>query len=375
MNCYLVTVGPGEPLYSWFGHTGIIIEEGNSSRFYDFGNFSFESENFYGNFAMGRLIYLKIGVSGRAYLNYIVRENRNVTVQQLNIPQDRIKDMQIFLENEIQPENNTYLYHHYRDNCSTRPRDIIDKALDGQLYAASAVPSGETYRTMFRSRTSHSFFPDWLLSLLQGHSIDDEISWWDTMFLPDELMRQLDELTIASDSGPVSAVLAKEQLAESTVQRAIPEKIPANTAGALLTGLLGGLILLFLQRASSSSSRRARISGRAAYTLIMTALSVFGLVFYFITFFTNHDVASGNINILLIHPFYLVPAICLLRGKRKGFSRFWLAQQIVWLLMLLVNLTFWHQGNLRTAVVFELLILFSLLGQFYPVRLKPGKAD
>jgi Domain of unknown function (DUF4105) len=366
MNCYLLTVGPGEALYSWFGHTGIIIEEADSSRFYDFGNFSFESDNFYKNFAMGRLIYLKIGVSGNAYLDYIVRENRDVTVQQLNIPQNKIKEMRDSLENDILPENNTYLYHHYRDNCSTRPRDILNTALDGQLKTASNIPADESYRTMFRSRTSHSFFPDWLLSLLQGRSIDKEITYWDTMFLPDELMRELDELGV---------VLEKTVIAESSSERKIPIKVPSNGFNALFYGLVAGFLLLILQKMTGSSSTTAVISGKISFTIIMAAISLFGLIFYFISFFTDHDVARQNINILLIHPFYLIPAISLIRKRMKNFFLFWKVQQALWLLMLIINLIFWHQGNLRTAVFFELIILCNLLGQIYPAFFKTGKSS
>lgn len=375
MNCYLLTVGPGEALYSWFGHTGIIIEEGEKSRFYDFGNFSFESESFYKNFAMGRLIYLKIGVSGNAYLNYIVHENRDVTVQQLNIPQDKIREMRDSLEKNILPENNTYLYHHYRDNCSTRPRDIINKALDGQLKTVSSIPSDESYRTMFRSRTSHSFFPDWLLSLLQGRSIDDGISYWDTMFLPDELMRQLDELTVDLNGAAESVVLEKTVIAESSSPRVIPEKVPSNVFEALFFGLAAGVLFLILQWMSGSSSRAAVISGKISFAVIMTAISLFGLLFYFITFFTDHDVARQNINILLIHPFYIISAVSLIKNRMKNFFIFWKVQQVLWLLMLIINLIFWHQGNLRTAIFFELIILINLLGQFHPVFLKSGKSS
>ncbi|MBF9014907.1 MULTISPECIES: DUF4105 domain-containing protein [unclassified Oceanispirochaeta] len=375
MNCYLLTVGPGEALYSWFGHTGIIIEEGDESRFYDFGNFSFESESFYKNFAMGRLIYLKIGVSGNAYLNFIVRENRDVTVQQLNIPQDKIREMRDNLEKNTLPENNTYLYHHYRDNCSTRPRDIINKALDGQLKTVSSIPSGESYRTMFRSRTSHSFFPDWLLSMLQGRSIDEGITYWDTMFLPDELMRQLDELTVDLDGVTESVVLEKAVIAESSSPRVIPDKVPSNGFEALFFGLAAGVLFLILQWMSGSSSRAAVISGKISFTVIMTAVSLFGLLFYFITFFTDHDVARQNINILLIHPFYIIPAVSLIRNRMKNFFIFWKVQQVLWLLMLIINLIFWHQENLRTAVFFELIILINLLGQYHPVFLKSGKSS
>ena len=106
LNTYLLTVGPGKELYSWFGHAGIIIENDQGrGKFYDFGNFSFESDDFYWDFGMGRLNYMKIGVSSRAYLNYIVHEDRDVTLQYLNISQENIRKMRDFLEEGILPGN------------------------------------------------------------------------------------------------------------------------------------------------------------------------------------------------------------------------------------------------------------------------------
>ena len=169
-NCYLVTVGPGDPLYIWFGHTGLILEYtvSNKARFYDFGNFSFKSDHFYRNFAMGRLVYSSVGISAHAYLNYIADENRDVTIQTLNLPQKAIADMAQYLEWKVSPGNNTYLYHHYLDNCSTRIRDLIDTATGGQLKEATMISAETSFRECFRRYSSHNWWADWLLSFLQG---------------------------------------------------------------------------------------------------------------------------------------------------------------------------------------------------------------
>ena len=373
LRCYLLTIGPGEALYSWFGHTGIIIEDDERGRFYDFGNFSFASDNFYRNFAMGRLVYLKIGVSSNSYLNYIVRENRNVTIQQLNLSQESIRAMKEDLEFNIRPENNTYLYHHYHDNCSTRPRDILDRALEGQLKAATDIPSGESYRSMFRSRTSRSFFPDWLLSLLQGRTIDNEIKVWDKMFLPDELMKELDSLTIETERGREKAVLSEAVLAESSENVTVPEKVPGNGVQALFWGLASGIMILGLWRTSRNALKPAAVAAKIILTLILTAVSLFGLAFWFVVFLTDHDVARQNINILLIHPLYLAAAVVMIRDRARGWFLFWKIQGGLWLLMLAVNTAFWHQGNLRTTLFFLPLILCVLLGQIGSVGLKSRK--
>ncbi len=375
LRCYLLTIGPGEALYEWFGHTGIIIEEGERGLFYDFGNFSFETDNFYRNFAMGRLIYMKIGVSSNRYLNYILGENRDVTIQELNLSQESIRTMKDSLDFNILPGNNTYLYHHYHDNCSTRPRDIIDRALGGALKEATDYPAGASYRTMFRSRTSRSFFPDWLLSMLQGRTIEEEISQWDRMFLPDELKDELDKLTVMTERGPEKAVKGRAVLAESTNIIKVPDKVPGNGGQALLWGALGGLVLLGLWKLSRSGTRSVELSSKTALAAVLTAISLFGAAFWFVVFFTDHDVARQNINVLLIHPLYLAAGVAVIRGRSRDWFLFWKVQRGLWLLMLAVNTLFWHQDNLRTALFFLPLILFVLLGQIDPVRFKSRKSS
>jgi len=360
LNSYLLTVGPGSELYLWFGHTGIIIEENNRSRFYDFGNFSFETEHFYRNFAMGRLIYQKIGVSAPAYLNYIVRENRDVTLQKLNIPQDKIREMQLDLEFNTLPGNNTYLYHHYLDNCSTRPRDIIDRALDGQLKKATNRPAGTSFRRSFRRYSGHSFFADWLLSLLQGRTIDEPITEWDTMFLPDELSAHLDRLMVDSDKGPVPAVTEKKVLARAVPGRMIPDEPPASAGWSLFYGLIAGLALLALQEVRIRQTGIRGTVSALLFMLLMISLSIFGSLFYFISFFTDHLVARENINIMVIHPLYLIPAVFLFRKTLRGLKGFWIVQAGLWVLMVLINVLFFHQGNLQTTLFFLPLLACQL---------------
>ena len=44
----IATIGPGDDLTSWWGHTAVIVEDKtfNVSRFYNYGLFSFDQENF-----------------------------------------------------------------------------------------------------------------------------------------------------------------------------------------------------------------------------------------------------------------------------------------------------------------------------------------
>ena len=173
---------------------------------------------------MGRLNYLKIGVSSRAYLSYITRKDRDVTLQRLNLSQETIRSMRDFLEEGIKPGNNIYLYHHYLDNCSTRPRDILNDAVNGALKKETDYPADTSFRNSFRRYSNHAFYTDWLLSFLQGRTIDRPITAWETMFLPDELMKHVDTLIL--DGIPL--VSETVILARASDGREIPEVTAAQ---------------------------------------------------------------------------------------------------------------------------------------------------
>ncbi|MCK5197649.1 MAG: DUF4105 domain-containing protein, partial [Spirochaetales bacterium] len=131
----LLIIGQGDPVYSLFGHTGIAIKNKENGRdvFYDFGNFSFEEDKFFENFAFGHMLYIAYAVYTKSYIASVLPEKRNITEYVLNLSAENKLEMSNNLSNMILPENRTYLYHHYKDNCSTRIRDYIDDAVVGQL--------------------------------------------------------------------------------------------------------------------------------------------------------------------------------------------------------------------------------------------------
>ena len=74
-------------------------------------------------------------------------QNRTMVAQALNLTPAQKRELQEFLEWNAQPENREYRYDYYRDNCSTRVRDVLDRVLGGRLRAATeGVPTGTTFR-------------------------------------------------------------------------------------------------------------------------------------------------------------------------------------------------------------------------------------
>ena len=85
-NAYLVTVDGGSEVYSYFGHSGIIIEEDGEGTFYDWGNFSF-SDGFYRNFLFGLLYYSAGRAPAKWRLSHFENSDRTITILPLKLDQ------------------------------------------------------------------------------------------------------------------------------------------------------------------------------------------------------------------------------------------------------------------------------------------------
>jgi len=301
----LVTIAPGPETYAWWGHTAIVVEDQrlHTARFYNYGLFSFHLENFYLNFAFGRLVF-EVGASNAAWeLAYYSRINREVRVQVLNLAPAKRLQMARFLENNILPENREYLYDHYFDNCSTRIRDLIDRMVDGELAAITAKPSPLTLRRLTRRYTYHYFFMDWLLMFLMGRSIDQSINEWDEMFLPDELEKYVGRVKYRDEQGNIIPLVSDSYIHHKVTEY---DGVPARAPARLLPGLLCGLLLagaaLTLARYKKRGSKQGRILFGLYNSLVGFLLGIPGLVLTFLMFFTDHRVTYYNENLLLANP-------------------------------------------------------------------------
>lgn len=291
----LMIIGPGHPLYVWWGHIGLVIENTRkkTSYFYDFGNFSFEEENFYRNFAMGRLYYLKIRSKTEPYLRYLKFFDRWVHTYELNLTNDEKERVYQILEEGIKRENRTYLYHHYEDNCSTRVRDVLDEAMGGEI--RENTPE---YALSFRDQANRFIRPFWpymLLNFLQGSTIDRPISYWDALFLPNEL-----ELFVQNHTRPNGEAFVKEfKENQDGIRPFIPEE-PFPRMGA---AFLWGMILFFITLILRTEKRPALWALWRFLTVI--AVAVPGLFLCFMMFFTDHHVTLANLNALIACPVLL----------------------------------------------------------------------
>jgi hypothetical protein len=301
--------GPGDEIYYWWGHIALVIDDAATgrSRFYDYGLFSFENDNFFRNFAFGRLLY-SCGVSDAAanYAGYKAA-NRDITVYTLDLPAAAREKVWRFVEWNVRPENRSYYYHHFRDNCATRVRDIVDMAVGGQFKERfGEAPGRYTLRRHVRRHTWFSPFWDWALNFWMGRGIDRPITVWEEMFLPSEIGARISGFTYTDDSGLERRLVSSVEVLNRAVDRPpVLDVPPAGWSRELVIGLLMAAFSLFFSVLEKKNPLPGRILRGLSQSLLGLFFGTAGSLLFFMVFFTNHDYTYGNINLLFINPLLL----------------------------------------------------------------------
>lgn len=350
----LVTVGRGDPLYVWFGHTGLVVRDKRVDRsvMYDYGIFSFD-DGFYKTFAMGRLNYQVWATSALARLNQAVSSERSVTKLKLNLDDSATIETINFLNFNVKEENNTYLYHHYRENCSTKIRDIIDKAVGGQFKGwATSIESPYTLRQLVMLHSAPSPLIDWLLNFLQSGEIDGPITLWEAMFLPAVLEKALLNFEYLNSAGEMVKiasdyeVLNEEPLGVRPTTRSEWKSttLPTFLVALAVALLLRGLLCL------SRRSKVAKVAWGSLTFLIYLVLGILSLLLLFMVSISNHDVTYWNENLIFATPWLVVMAI----------------QALIYLFSKTSSLKHFKRGNTFFAL---LMVVYIVLKMAFPTLL------
>jgi hypothetical protein len=387
-------LGPGDELYLWWGHMGLIIEDALSgqNRFYDWGVFSFDRENFFYNFAFGRLVYSCAVSPAEANISRIIRENRDITLYTLDLPPEVKTRVMLFAENNVLPENRDYFYHHFKDNCATRIRDIIDTATGGAFRARyGEAPGRFTLREHVRRHTWFSPRWDWALNFWMGQDIDKPLTVWEEMFLPSEIAACIKDFTYTDSRGTERKLVSRVETLNRAVNRpGVLSAPPAGWIRELAAGL--GIAAFFLlcrvmenrkQKTPGRAGKNARSPWRVLLGTGQAALGLFfgalGFILFFMSFFTNHDYTYHNSSLLFVNPLLFIAApqglIYAFTGNEEKRRRSAGLLKLLWsyvfcggiLTMAIKLLPFFCQQN---QPVQALILPFALALSFAPLRLK-----
>jgi hypothetical protein len=384
----LAIMGPGNDVYFWWGHIALVIEDSLSGEasFYDYGVFSFDADNFYVNFAMGRPLY-SCRVSP-ADLNYRVYRmtNRDITLYTLDLPPETKEEVRRFVENNVRPENRDYYYHHFKDNCSTRIRDILDLATLGQFKESFGdAPSPFTLRQQVRRHTWFDPLMDWLLNFLMGQDIDVPITAWQEMFLPQAVGDYIANFSYTDARGTERKLVSDIEILNRAVNRpAVLERPRRQWVRELIFGLCIAAVLLLLRFLRNQYPGPGGVAWGAAQSLLGLFFAGTGTVLFFMTFFTNHDYTWYNINVLFVNPLWFAAVVWAIRftcaatfGQRRApeyrLKCFWTVVFVLCLVTIPLKLLpfFYQQNQVTQAMLLPIAFVLGWFPEWIQARFQP----
>lgn len=320
LHVYLITFGHGDDIASWFGHTALMVRDDRTKqqRVYNYGMFHFGWDMLL-KFLMGRLEFWVDDASVPHTLAVYRAYNRDIEITELNLTPEKRKETAAFLEWNIRKENRDYLYHHYLDNCATRVRDVIDKAVDGQLKEATSDPARFSFRGHTRRHTQRNPYIDILLTTWMNDDIDEPIEEWDEMFLPTELRDQVAKLEYTTPEGNKLPLVKETRVIFEADRDDVPSEPNRPWLGMLVFGLLAGAIAFWAARSYETTGRtKYRLLLGAHHFLMGLLFGIPGLVLV-LFHFTEHSITWLNENMLLLSPFTFLAlplSFPIMRGRR-----------------------------------------------------------
>lgn len=360
----IITAAPAEPVYIYFGHSGLSVEiPGREGIMFDYGTFSF-SESFYHDFIFGLLYYSMSEAYESWRIDQFISEDRTTTRLPLDLSPEAKRGVIAFLSENAEPENRTYLYHYYNDNCATRIRDIYNSAEGGGFRKwAESIDTGKSFRDWSTPYMSPSLFFALFLNYLQGPSIDEPINLYQACFLPDVLEKTIAEY---EDGTP-------ELIYQTKTRKPVPEDYTLTIRAAAVGAVAAAAIAL-----TGSGRRNIRRTGDILAAFIYIALGVMSSILAFMMFFTNHDVTYMNANALIISPLVFIPGVLhivsIWKEKRRaiGLSVSALAS-IALITMLLQLITPFHQSNAFCYIIALMVYSADILSARFSFRPRPSK--
>lgn len=299
----LLTTSPGVEVYQLEGHAGLRIVDVDGGDFVvDWGLFDFNSPGFLVRFVKGETDY-STGVRETAsFVAGYAARNRGVTEIPLNLSDAQIEAVKNIVYENLKPENRVYRYNYVKDNCSTRPLSVVERALADSIVVAAPTrfADGATFRDVMRY--CHRDYP-WYqfgIDLALGSGIDYPLSAREFAFAP----VLLPEMLAGAETARGGEVIAGEPIVlwpefGRTVAEPTPWYLTPLAFSVVL--LLGGLWVTI------GDIRRRRVS-RWFDCGLFSLYGLAGCVIALLVFVSVHEATSPNWLLAWLNPFCFIGA-------------------------------------------------------------------
>lgn len=297
----LITCSPGEEVYAKFGHTAIRIldKKNNFDVVYNYGIFSFETNNFYYKFIKGETDY-QLGIyDTRNFLPEYAQRNSMVVEQILNLTSAEKRDLFALLMKNYEPENRVYRYNFIFDNCATRPRDKILASLHGYVKFQENYES-KTFRQLIGSYVGNDTWLKFGIDVVFGIKADKIATESESMFLPEVLMAEFQTAQINIREGGSKKLVSERRI---LVQKTDTKE---DSSFWLFKPIVFSVFLLIVGSAITYWDTKRRYYYKPFDAFLFGVTGLLGLIVAYLTFFSLHPLVKSNLNLLWLNPFSLI---------------------------------------------------------------------
>lgn len=313
----LITCSPGTEIYQLYGHTALRVREVRQGRrsdwVFNYGTFSFKQKNFVWRFMLGETDY-ELGVLpyGYFYEEY-VREGRAIEEQRLNLTPAEEKALVDALTLNLQPENSTYRYNFFYNNCTTRALRIIEENVKGKVVWPKAE-TGVTLRDIVRQYAQVSPWNCFGQDLVLGAEADRPADVHAQMFAPLYAKHYVEQTRIVDENG-------NERFLAAPPLTLLPA-VPMPTDNSALTPMVVFTLLLLFAVALTAYEWVKKKYLWQFDVLLQLSQGLAGCIVAFLFFFSAHPAVGSNYLVSLFNPLPLlfVPWFMKSAANRQRFA-------------------------------------------------------
>lgn len=293
----VITCGLGNETYSYFGHTAIRVADpvNNLDVVYNYGAFDFRTPNFVAKFTKGDLQYFVVAHSFADFLNDYTYEKRSVFEQELLLSPELKQKLFDRLNAVLLSNERYYTYKFIDKNCTSMVVDVINSTLGGNVIVKKK-DTDKTYRSVLFPYFKGHFYDQLGTSIIFGTKVDQLAT---RIFLPFELKNSLDETTF---QGHLLAGKSKTLLS-------FEKETPSSWWNNIYTYLfiLGFVVV---------------VHNKIVDKIYLLILSLMGIFFVSVGFYSFHQELAMNYNVLLFSPFLLLLIFFSIANNKRWTYRF-----------------------------------------------------
>ncbi len=305
----VLTFGPGAVLFERWGHAAICLryhDPRNQTVCFNYGVTNFQDGSALAwNFLRGTQRFWVDPAPFGIMFNIYQWEDRDVWRQTLPLTDAQARSIEDALWTGLDDDKRYYIYDHFFDNCSTRIRDLVDRATGGKLAAGGDAPYPVTFRDLAIRGLADA--PEIVVALdfVMGRQADDTPTAWQAMFLPDALRS---EIAVKLDAAP-ELVYSRHGPPFATTG-GTRDRLPMLLFALLFTVPLG--IVRF-----APVARRRRWLDRAALAWATVPLALLGIVLWGVAIISTIPSLRWNELLIVFVPCDVVlPFLGVVRRRR-----------------------------------------------------------